>query len=61
MICRDQLSNANDDGHYSLDGGRNEPNPQWCNCQQGECRLIGKPPWQPWVDAEAADRELRDA
>ncbi len=39
MICREQMDNPNDDGRYSLNGGRNDPNPQWCDCRQGECEL----------------------
>lgn len=39
MICREQMDNPNDDGHYSVTGGHNDANPNWCDCRQGECEL----------------------
>lgn len=38
MICREELDNPNEDGRYSVTGGRNDPNPAWCDCRQGECQ-----------------------
>lgn len=38
-ICREQLDSPNRDGRYSVTGGRDDPNPHWCDCRQGECVL----------------------
>lgn len=38
MICRERMPNPNADDGGSLVGGRNDPNPEWCDCWQGECR-----------------------
>lgn len=37
-ICREAMDNPNQDSRYSVSGGRNDPNPNWCDCRQGECR-----------------------
>lgn len=40
MICREEMDNPNRDNHqYSVTGGHNDPNPNWCGCRQGECEL----------------------
>lgn len=39
MICREQMDNPNQDDSYSITGGRNDANPSWCDCRQGECKL----------------------
>jgi len=56
MICREQLDNPNSDGRYSVTGGHNDPNPQWCACRQGECEQEPWPAhWTPYGDPDQSD------
>lgn len=37
MICREDMDDPNAGGGFSVSGGRDDPDPDWCRCRQGDC------------------------